>query len=276
MVDSLRTLGGEFSDSQVWVFHPAQLRDLGWLQQGHGVRTIGVAIDEPYRAFPLGYKPFVAEIAEKMRPPEMDTFVWLDFASVFLRPPVLFALDPSVDITLRPVHIRNVGSPLSEPPDAYWSEIYRVAGLETPPTMCVDPFAEPGPIRPYFNCSQYSVSASLNLYGWWRDCFEALLRNERFRARACADQTHRIFLHQAIFSALVLKLIPWNRIRMLPPTYGYPLHLQKELAAVNRTKPATEVVSALTYGDMPHSGQPFFSNADDCFKRWLSDWLQRN
>ncbi len=39
----------------------------------------------------------------------------------------------------------------------------------------------------------------------------------------------RIFLHQAILSALAAKNLGRERIRLLPPAYSYPLHLHPQV-----------------------------------------------
>ena len=66
--------------------------------------------------------------------------------------------------------------------------------------------------------------------------FEGLVEDAAFQAAACADEPHRIFLFQAVFSALVAASVEPARIRLAPPTYDYPynLHARVPQAAVPR------------------------------------------
>lgn len=52
-----------------------------------------------------------------------------------------------------------------------------------------------------------------------------MVTDEAFQAGPCRDELHRIFLHQAILSTLVAKQLDWERVRLLPPEYNYPLNL---------------------------------------------------
>ena len=50
-----------------------------------------------------------------------------------------------------------------------------------------------------------------------------------FQSGPCADDLHRIFLHQAALSALVTRAVGPGRIRLLPSEYSYPLHFHNRL-----------------------------------------------
>ena len=63
----------------------------------------------------------------------------------------------------------------------------------------------------------------------WQEDFQSLTTDETFIKTFCADDLHRIFLHQALFSALFCQRLEWDCIRLLSPEYSYPLHLHHEI-----------------------------------------------
>jgi len=76
----------------------------------------------------------------------------------------------------------------------------------------------------------------------WQELFESPVADERFQSGPCADQLHRIFLHQAVLSTLVAKELPWHRLRLLPPEYSYPLHLHAKVSPERRARTLNELV----------------------------------
>jgi len=53
---------------------------------------------------------------------------------------------------------------------------------------------------------------------------------------------HKIFLHQAVFSAIVARDVPEERIWKLSPEYSYPYHLQRLVPAARRTVVLNDLV----------------------------------
>jgi len=54
---------------------------------------------------------------------------------------------------------------------------------------------------------------------------------------------HRIFLHQAIFSALIAAAVPLERLRILPPEYNYPYNLHASLLPEQRVRAFNDLVT---------------------------------
>jgi hypothetical protein len=63
---------------------------------------------------------------------------------------------------------------------------------------------------------------------------------------ACQGQRHRIFLFQAILSALIVTRLDAQRVRILPPTYNYPYNLHTSVPEEHRAKSLDDLV-CLTY-----------------------------
>ena len=48
---------------------------------------------------------------------------------------------------------------------------------------------------------------------------------------SCQDDWHQIFLHQAVLSTLITTELDLERVRILPPDYGYPYNLHQDVPA---------------------------------------------
>jgi hypothetical protein len=66
----------------------------------------------------------------------------------------------------------------------------------------------------------------------------------------CPDGRHRIFLFQAVFSALAASSLDKQRIRILPPTYNYPYNLQSQVPKERRALAFNDLV-CFTYEGRP-------------------------
>jgi hypothetical protein len=97
-------------------------------------------------------------------------------------------------------------------------------------------------IRPYFNSAAFSVDPSERLMGRWLRLFCEMAADEDYQREACADELHRIFLHQAILSALVATSLERRRILELPPDYGYPYNLHGRVPEERRAARLDDMV----------------------------------
>jgi hypothetical protein len=97
-------------------------------------------------------------------------------------------------------------------------------------------------IRAYFNSHTFAIRPATGLLGRWLDDFAALVGDEAYQARACEDQRHQVFLHQAILSALLGSQIDPQRLRILPPTYSYPYNLHDAVPPARRAETLNELV----------------------------------
>jgi hypothetical protein len=192
-------------------------------------------------------KAFACARAEEMLVSEDQSLIWIDPACLVINPPELYALDAAFDAAVRPVHITNVGLPSNAPLDGFWKGVYARIGIPEA-GMTVQTFVDGLTIRAYFNSHAFSINPSRGLMRRWYAHFEALVRDETYQKRCCQDQTHRIFLHQAVLSALLASSVPAGRLRLLPPEYNYPYNLH-QLVPFNLRAAALNDLVSITYED---------------------------
>jgi hypothetical protein len=253
LIESLRAFGGRLSFRPVWVFYreergvgPAYLS--GTLDDLEGVHLVPLAVEETFR-YHFSSKVHACAQAEQMAGPGVRSLVWLGRECLIVRPPTLFDLAPSYDAAFRTVHHVNVGSPADEPPDPFWAAVYQAVGIEDAP-YTIESFVDVQEIRPYWNTHCFAVDPSRGILRSWLDHFQAMVADRAFQAGPCRDELHRIFLHQAVLSALVTKELDRERIRPLPPEYSYPLHMHDQLPPARRAGSLNDLVCAV-YEETP-------------------------
>jgi hypothetical protein len=175
------------------------------------------------------------------------SLVWVSSDCLFIQAPVLLDLAPTVDVALRPVHHRNIGLPADAPVDAFWRRVYESVGVEEV-DMTIETFVESEPIRAYFNSHLLSIHPAKGLWRRWLTIFTDLVTDDEFQGGACADPPHRIFLHQAILSALLTTELDPKRMQLLPAAYSYPYDLHREVPEIRRPHALNELVSVATEG----------------------------
>jgi hypothetical protein len=240
MIDSLRTFGGELADAPFWVFSP-DLEPVRALETG-ATRVLPLPVADPAAGYPFGKKVAACARAEELAPAGTRSLVWVDAAYLFCQPPSLFALGADCDAAFRPVHIRNVGLPPSEPLDTFWKGIYTALGVDDILTT-VTSFVDGQLLRTYFNSHAFAVNPALGLMQGWYEHFRLLVTNKSFQSAACADERHQFFLFQALLSALVATSIEPARLRILPHIYNYPYNLHDRVPAEKRPSALNETVS---------------------------------
>jgi hypothetical protein len=268
LIDSIRSFGGALSPCKIWLFeakpHTVPCNDL----EGKDVDVFPLTIPDTVRHYAFADKVYACAWAEEQASGSVQSLIWIDPACLIIQPPVLFALNQSVDAAVRPVHIRNVGLTTTEPVNDFWQKTYEAVGVEDV-QVTVESFVEGQQLRAYYNSHAFSVNPSRGLLSRWYKLFEALVADEFFQTSSCRDALHRIFLHQAVLSALLATTIEPARIRVLPPEYNYPYNLHQTVPLERRASTFNDLV-CITYEDRfldPHVVD------DICIREPLRSWL---
>jgi hypothetical protein len=241
LISSLRTFGGDLRACPIWVFLPNQERVSTLYTDLEDVHVFPTTIEEAFGRYYFTYKVHTCALAEEMAAREFRSLIWLSPQCLIVNPPDLLALSPSFDAAFRPVHIRNVGLPVGEPLDSYWREVYRRVGIDDP-AHSIESFVDQQSLRPYFNSHLFSINPAKGVLRTWLTYFKRMITDQKFQSGPCQDEVHQIFLHQAILSALLPKMLVWERIRILPPEYSYPLHLHHEVPEARRPASLNDLV----------------------------------
>ena len=251
LIKSLRTFGGSYRDCPVLIFN---FQTGGGVESDIGldnVHVFSVDRDREQERYWFGDKVLGCSMAEEIVGRHVHSLVWLSTQCLILQPPVQFDLNRSFSAAFRPVHIKNIGLRVDEPIDSFWSGVYHTVGIEECP-YSIQSFVEGFEIRPYFNTHLFSIDPSLGILQTWLEHFREMISNEKFQSGPCQDEEHQIFLHQAILSALILKVVDRERVRILPMEYSYPLHLHQEVPIPLRPASFNQLVCPVYEGVYRH------------------------
>jgi hypothetical protein len=228
LIDSIRSFAGPLSDCPIWVFEAEPQKAPCYDLSGKNVEVLPLNLPVTLKPYLFTRKVFACYQAESRVDNDVHSLVYLDPGCLIVRPPLFFNLDQRYDAAIRPVHIRNVGSRAGDPLDAYWSKIYTTLGIEDV-EMKVESFVDRQQVRAYFNSAAFALNPSQRLCQRWFQYFETLVNDSDFQAAACQDEWHQIFLHQAVLSTLIATVLEPERLRLLPPDYGYPYNLHSDV-----------------------------------------------
>jgi len=253
MLARLRAFGGSVGQSAVWLFDTGQDAEAVPTPDDAGLQTLPLIVPEAIEGYPFAAKVYACARAEERArgagAVSPVSLVWIDPCCLIVRPPDLLELGPRFDAALRPVHIKNVGLRVREPVDAYWRSVYETVGVRDLKTT-VESFVDRERLRSYFNTHAFAVNGGKGLMREWYEAFLRLAVDEDFQAGPCGDGLHKVFLHQAVLSALLASALEPGRLRILPPEYNYPYHLHGSVPIERRARALNDLV-CVAYEDEP-------------------------
>lgn len=250
VIESLRAFGGPLGDCPVWAFVLDPERVSRALPGMQGVHCQPLAVEGECARYPFAAKVRACAQAEEMAGTAVRSLVWLNLDCLIVQPPFLLDLGSSFDAAFRPVHHRNVGSLAHELLDDYWRWIYRALGVNDMP-YTVESFLDSQVLRPYFNTHCFALNPAKGLCRTWWESFVRLASDEVFQAGPCHGELQQVFLHQAVLSTLAGQMLAWERIRLLPPEYNYPLHMLAQMPVARRALVLNDLVDAVYEDEFP-------------------------
>jgi hypothetical protein len=256
LAESLRTFGGKYKDAPIWVFHPSGRAP----EKRHATRLrefraemIPCTIPPEAARFPFAGKPYASAAAEAAAEGKAKILVWMDTHSLVLKEPDALLLGPGKSFGYRAVDHKLIGSRFKEPPDEFWSHLYKRFSLNPASVLKVETPVDREVIRAYFNAGLLVVRPERGLLRKWRAAFETLHRDPAVVKMCRESQLRAIFLHQAALAVAVLKHAAEEELTELPRTVNYPLHMQDQFRPEDRLKSiaALETLRYDTFFDKP-------------------------
>jgi len=232
MANSLRSFGGRLKDSPVWVLVPETMSKFTEAIQDE-ITLLKVAV-VPFEFATEGPRiPFTAKIAaavhaEAILKGDTKRLVWLDCDTIILREPDEFLLPDGMVFGYRPVHHKLIGPTWGEPLDPFWALIYQTCEVPEDRQFQMTTHTREK-TRPYFNAGTFVISPERNLMAKWQFAFEKWFNKPEFQAFYQADERYLIFMHQAIFTGMMLHELRVDEMLELSPKINYPLHLHSEI-----------------------------------------------
>ncbi|HBX68737.1 MAG TPA: hypothetical protein DEH25_04980 [Chloroflexi bacterium] len=246
LAESLRTFGGELADSPIRVMVPAALGPLSEAAQCELARwqieTIPFEADEALLKFPFAAKIAATAQAESLTRGQSERLVFMDADTLILQEPAEFLLSPGKTLGYRPVHHQLIGAAWGHPLDDFWRLIYEIC--EVPDENTFPMLTHTGEqIYPYFNAGMFIVRPERGLLTQWLERFQSWYRQPQLRGYYEKNQLYAIFIHQAIFTGVLLAALSPLEMQLLSPKINYPLHLHADIPAAQRPATIAELVT---------------------------------
>jgi hypothetical protein len=272
LVKSIRTFAGKLRNAPIFSFQPragfavssftaAEFARLGVIHR-NGI------LNERYRDYPLANKPLVAAFAERTLSEEFLVFV--DSDKVFFQEPARLLLDAGVDVAVRPVDVKNVGTDgKSDENQSYWAQL--AFEFQIPSFCRVTTTVDRQQILGYWNSGLVSVRRSAGIFTAWKENFETAMSLGMLPPKP-------YFLDQCVLAATIHAL--GVTVTELPPSYNYPLHLQDRIPARSRITSFRRMTSAHYHVMFEASNWPSMPSGSNPMRwyspraRWLAKQLQ--
>jgi hypothetical protein len=216
----------------------------------------------------FGEKVSACQLAEEKAQIAGKTLIWIDPCCLLLRQPSEFLIKPSYKAAFPPVHITNVGQRVHEPLSEYWRKIYEATGNQLP-DFSIESFIDGEEILPYFNSHCFSLDPSIGLCANWLMTLEKTWNDPG--QSYLLDNSHRVFLFQAVLSAVVTSQLHRDEIRILSPDYSYPYHLQAKVPSEKRVQWMNELTCVVYEEESLHPGGLRGLKVDEPLASWLNE-----
>jgi len=232
MAESLRTFGGQFSDSPVWAYIPQgftiENMELTGTPQSLNVEIRTSRTPEEAQWFYYSGKVYAAAEAEAAAAGKAAVLIWMDEDTVVLSEPSDFDLQTDVSFAYCPVMHNRSGSRYDQPPDDFWSRIYDRLSITDELLFPVVTPADQQKIRAYFQAGLLVVRPERGILRGWADNFELLYTDSVLVDMCRAEADKRIFLHQTALVGAVLKTISRDEMLELSNRYNYPIFFEQK------------------------------------------------
>ncbi len=230
-----------------------------------GIRELRFVLPKDFRAIPFIDKMFAAAAFEEKA---TCPLLWLDIDSFFLKKPEFTS---KAALRLNPVDQRNIGDLYGEERSLLWQILMKYFALDPTEQFPVRTGISAEWIYPYFNVGMVYQQRTSQIFGLTRTALCRLLPRLDLQALLNEKYSNTLFLHQAVFTAAVLKTFRQDQIQSLPNGTNYPLHLHAA-----QTKPiCLEDLCSIRYdtffakNEVPPSWQPLLGKRrEDLHMRW--------
>lgn len=247
LVQSLRTFGGQYDRSPVWLYIPEDIdiEDTEWPGK---LRSLGVELrasrtPEAARWFFYAGKVYAAAKAEAAAEGRVPVLVWLDADTIVLSEPTELDLSADVSLAYCPVMHNRSGTIYDAPPNEFWSRIYEKLSLTDDMLFPMVTPADKQTIRAYFHVGLLAVRPERNILRGWAGDFEVLYTDPVLAEMCKSEVDKRIFLHQTALTGTVLTNLRRDELMELSGRYNYPIFFEKQYGAIEPFNSLEDVVT---------------------------------
>jgi hypothetical protein len=188
---------------------------------------------------------------------------------VVVRPPQSWVLGSDIALGGRPVDLALIGSRWEEPLDPFWQSIYRDCGVRQDHIFAMTTSVDEVRLRAYWNAGLVVVRPERGLLRAWGERFVSVLQLDTYQAFGSLGQLHRIFLHQAVLTGVVLAALRPEETQLLGEDTNYPLHLHDRYPLARRPTDISQLTSFRYEDTLDQSDWETRVPVGDPLRAWL-------
>lgn len=246
LITSIRKFGGKYSMSKIYVVTSNAEKLPCHSLKEKNVIVLPVDMKAEFKRYPLAIKAFAAAQVEKEVGKKVTTLVWFDPGTILLKSMDEYALENKFKAALRPVSLtNNIGIPPGEAPNNYWQPIYKKSGLDYKTLPTIKTVVDEVEIQPYYNCEIYSVDPRLGILTEWANLLTVFLNDQKYQEEACTTFLRRLFLHQAVLSAVISSKVQEDDIKPLSITSSYPFNQHNDVSEEKKIASLNEATAVI-------------------------------
>lgn len=237
LFESIRLYGGRLSGAAAYALSPRPGHAISGRARKRldelGVHYVDTLLNTECQEYGSANRVAAAAYVEEAS--DHEFLVILDSDTLFLREPDEIPLPPCVDVAVRPVDLKGMCTAGSgDPFDAYWRDLCRCCGVDYEQIPWGETFVDRRRVKACYNAGLVVARREAGIMRRWADFFFASVKrgltpypeSRGLRAGAGWVKSGAARLWGSNQAALSLAI--WSstrRVRQLPPTYNYPLHL---------------------------------------------------
>lgn len=270
-IRSIRRFGGAMKDIPIHVMNDAAAGLSLEPLKGLDIAIHDFSMPPAFRDFPFAAKVFACGAAERLLADQASVLLYFDTEMIcFSSFEKLLPPDDRL-VAVRPVMLLNrVGQTPDQPVSDYWSPIYAEAGLDASAVPTIRAYVDEKAIRFYINCEVMAVRPEVGIFRGWEEAFQKRVEDPEYLSTVCADPLRRIFLHQAVLSAVLLAKAGPDRIYWIPDKYVYSAHLHEKTPAAKKVARLNE--APVAGYDLQYAGDPALLTlvpVDEPYRSWI-------
>lgn len=274
LIKSIRKFGGEYANCPVYIVLPDNVKFPYDSLKSKDVSLLKIKVDKKTEKYPFSFKAFAAAKVEEKAGKNHDTLIWFDPGVIVLgRLNDLDLEKVNASAVLRTVSLNNkIGLTRKDALNEYWGRIYKETGLKFEDIPYLKTIVDKVEAKAYINCQVYSINPKLGLLKKWADLLNKLINDKEYQSKACSGLWQKVFLHQAVFSGIVISEIPMDKIHKMPLKSNYPVSHHKEMDKSKKVNRLNDVNVAVF--DERWVRDPDWMDIitiDEPLKKWLSE-----
>ena len=272
-IRSIRRFGGEMKDIPIHV-----MNDAGAQLSLEPLKGLDVAIHDfempaSLRDFPFAAKVFACGAAERLLADQASVILYFDTEMICFSSFEKLLPPAGRLVAVRPVMLLNrVGETPDQPVGDYWKPIYTETGLNPADVPAIQAYIDEKMIRFYINCEVIAVRPELGIFREWEKLFRKQAEDAEYVSKVCADPLRRIFLHQAVLSAVLLAKTGPDKMYWIPDKYVYSALLHERTPAAKKVARLND--TPVTGYDLQYAGDPVLLTLvpiDEPHRSWIVD-----